>query len=29
MEAGDCLFGVTMQPGGSSKIVSEKVSVRS
>jgi chromosome segregation protein len=29
METGDCLFGVTMQPGGSSKIVSEKVSTRS
>jgi chromosome segregation protein len=29
METGDCLFGVTMQPGGSSKIVSEKVSARS
>ena len=28
METGDCLFGVTMQPGGSSKIVSEKVSDR-
>ena len=26
MEAGDCLYGVTMQPGGSSKVVSEKVS---
>ncbi len=25
MEAGDCLYGVTMQPGGSSKAVSEKV----
>lgn len=25
MEAGDCLFGVTMQPGGSSKVVTEKV----
>jgi chromosome segregation protein len=25
MEAADCLFGVTMQPGGSSKVVSEKV----
>ena len=29
METGDCLFGVTMQPGGSSKIVSERVSARS
>jgi chromosome segregation protein len=26
MEAADCLFGVTMAPGGSSKVVSEKVS---
>jgi chromosome segregation protein len=26
MEAGDCLLGVTMQPGGSSKVVTEKVS---
>jgi chromosome segregation protein len=25
MEAADCLFGVTMQPGGSSKVISEKV----
>ncbi|MGE0880357.1 MAG: chromosome segregation protein SMC [Acidimicrobiia bacterium] len=25
MEAADCLFGVTMQPGGSSRVVSEKV----
>ena len=25
MEAADCLFGVTMQPGGSSKVVAEKV----
>jgi chromosome segregation protein len=25
MEAGDCLFGVTMQPGGSSKVVAERV----
>ncbi len=25
MEAGDCLLGVTMQPGGSSKVVTEKV----
>jgi len=28
MEAADCLYGVTMQPGGSSKVVSEKVSAR-
>jgi chromosome segregation protein len=27
MEAGDCLYGVTMQTGGSSKVVSEKVAV--
>ncbi|MEY2397711.1 MAG: chromosome segregation protein [Actinomycetota bacterium] len=25
MEAADCLYGVTMQPGGSSKVVSEKL----
>jgi chromosome segregation protein len=25
MEAADCLFGVTMQPGGSSKVISEKI----
>ena len=25
MESADCLYGVTMQPGGSSKVVSEKV----
>jgi hypothetical protein len=24
MEAGDCLLGVSMQPGGSSKVVVEK-----
>jgi chromosome segregation protein len=29
MEAADCLFGVTMQPGGSSKVLSERVSVAS
>ena len=29
MEAADCLFGVTMQPGGSSKVLSEHVSVTS
>src|SRR5205814_5021569 len=27
MEAADCLYGVTMQPGGSSRVVSEKVTV--
>ena len=27
MEAADCLFGVTMQPGGSSKVVSEKAAL--
>jgi chromosome segregation protein len=27
MEAADCLYGVTMQPGGSSKVISEKVTV--
>ena len=26
MEAADCLYGVTMQPGGSSRVVSEKIS---
>jgi len=25
MEAGDCLFGVTMQPGGSSRVIAERV----
>ena len=25
MEAADCLYGVTMQPGGSSQVVSERV----
>ena len=29
MEAADCLYGVTMQPGGSSRVVSERVSVTS
>ena len=29
MEAGDCLLGVSMQPGGSSKVVTERVSVDS
>ena len=29
MEAADCLFGVTMQPGGSSKVISERASVPS
>jgi len=28
MEAADCLYGVTMQPGGSSKVVSERVTER-
>jgi chromosome segregation protein len=27
MEAADCLYGVTMQPGGSSRVLSEKVAV--
>ncbi|MDA8392173.1 MAG: chromosome segregation protein SMC [Actinomycetota bacterium] len=27
MEMADCLYGVTMQPGGSSKVVSERVAV--
>jgi chromosome segregation protein len=27
MEAADCLFGVTMQPGGSSRVVSEKAAL--
>jgi chromosome segregation protein len=27
MEAADCLFGITMQPGGSSKVLSERVTV--
>ena len=27
MEAADCLYGVTMQPGGSSKVLSERVTV--
>ena len=26
MEAADCLYGVTMAPGGSTKVVSEKIS---
>jgi chromosome segregation protein len=25
MEAGDCLLGVSMQPGGSSKVVTERI----
>ena len=25
MEAADCLYGVTMQPGGSSRVISEKI----
>ena len=29
MEAGDCLLGVSMQPGGSSKVVTERVSMDS
>ena len=29
MEAADCLYGVTMQPGASSKVVSETVAARS
>ena len=29
MEAGDCLLGVSMQPGGSSKVVTERVSATS
>jgi chromosome segregation protein len=28
MESADCLYGVTMQPGGSSKVVSERVSTQ-
>ena len=28
MEAADCLYGVTMQPGGSSKVVSERIGLR-
>jgi chromosome segregation protein len=28
MEAADCLYGVTMQPGGSSQVVSERVTAR-
>jgi chromosome segregation protein len=28
MEAGDCLLGVTMQPGGSSRVVTERVSAQ-
>ena len=27
MEAADCLYGVTMEPGGSSKVLSERVTV--
>jgi chromosome segregation protein len=29
MEAADCLYGVTMQPGGSSRVISEKVGATS
>jgi chromosome segregation protein len=28
MEAADCLYGVTMQPGGSSRVVSERIRAR-
>ncbi|HZN13398.1 MAG TPA: AAA family ATPase [Acidimicrobiales bacterium] len=28
MEAADCLYGVTMQPGGSSRVVSERIEAR-
>jgi len=28
MEAADCLYGVTMEPGGSSRVVSERVAAR-
>ena len=28
MEAADCLYGVTMQPGGSSRVVSERMTAR-
>ena len=28
MEAGDCLLGVTMQPGGSSKVIAERISLQ-
>ena len=27
MEAADCLYGVTMAPGGSSRVISERISV--
>jgi chromosome segregation protein len=29
MEAGDCLLGVSMQPGGSSKVITERVTTAS
>jgi chromosome segregation protein len=29
MEAGDCLLGVTMQPGGSSRVIVERASAAS
>ena len=29
MEAADCLYGVTMQPGGSSRVLSERVAAGS
>jgi chromosome segregation protein len=28
MEAADCLYGVTMQPGGSSRVISERIETR-
>ena len=28
MEAADCLYGVSMKPGGSSRVVSERVASR-
>jgi hypothetical protein len=29
MEAGDCLLGVTMQPGGSSRVIVERAATTS